>query len=81
MNQQEINVLLNRITVKPGLMGGKPTIRGLRFPVSDILELLASGLNEKEILEQHPVLEKEDITAALLYASLKMNNTRVIHAA
>lgn len=62
--QQE---LLNRITIKPGLMGGRPTIRGLRFPVSDILELLASGLTEIQILEQHPILEQPDIQAALLF--------------
>jgi len=73
--------LLERITIKPGLMSGKPTIRGLRFPVGDILELLADGMTEKEILEQHPILEKDDINAALLYASLKMKNTVVIHAA
>jgi uncharacterized protein (DUF433 family) len=74
-------ILLERITIKPGLMGGKPTIRGLRFPVGDILELLADGMSEDEILEQHPILQKEDIQAALLYASLKMKNTTVIHAA
>jgi uncharacterized protein (DUF433 family) len=73
--------LLDRITIQPGLMGGKPTIRGLRFPVSDILELLSSGLTEAEILEQHPILEKADIAAALLYASMKIKNTVVIHAA
>jgi len=75
--QQE---LLNRITIKPGLMGGRPTIRGLRFPVSDILELLASGLKDTEILEQHPVLERADIQAALLYTSMKVKNTAVIYA-
>jgi len=53
----------------------------LRFTVGDLLELLADGLSEKEILEQHPLLEKEDISAALYYASLKMKNTVVIHAA
>ena len=73
--------LLERITIVPGLMGGKPTIRGVRFPVGDILELLSSGLTDKDILEQHPILEREDIQAALLYASLKMKNTVVIHAA
>lgn len=62
-------------------MSGKPTIRGMRFPVGDVLELLSSGLSEKDILEQHPVLEVEDIHAALLYAALKMKNTVVIHAA
>ncbi|HWB92706.1 MAG TPA: DUF433 domain-containing protein [Puia sp.] len=78
-SQQQI--LLERITIVPGLMGGKPTIRGMRFPVGDILELLSNGLTDKEILEQHPILEREDIQAALLYASVKMKNTVVIHAA
>ncbi|WP_207514662.1 DUF433 domain-containing protein [Longitalea luteola] len=73
--------LLDRITIQPGLMGGKPTIRGMRFPVSDILELLSSGLSEADIIEEHPVLEKADIAAALLYASMKIKNTVVIHAA
>lgn len=80
MNAQQ-QELIERITIKPGLMGGKPTVRGLRFFVGDILELMASGLSEAEILEQHPILEKEDIHAALLYASLKMKNTVIIHAA
>ena len=75
------STLLDRITIQPGLMGGKPTIRGLRFPVSDVLELLSSGLSESEILEQHPILEREDIAASLLYASMKIKNTVVIHAA
>jgi uncharacterized protein (DUF433 family) len=61
-------LLLERITLIPDLLGGKPTIRGMRFLVSDILELLSSGMAETEILEQHPILEKEDIQAALLYA-------------
>ncbi|HEX4373143.1 MAG TPA: DUF433 domain-containing protein [Puia sp.] len=81
MTQDEINDLLKRIVVKPGVMSGKPIVRGLRFPVADILEMLASGMNETEILEQHPILEKDDIHAALLYASLKINNTVIIHAA
>jgi uncharacterized protein (DUF433 family) len=73
--------LLKRITIVPGLCSGKPTIRGQRFPVSDVLELLASGLSATQIIEQHPALETEDIQASLLYASLKLNNTRTIHAA
>ena len=62
-------------------MSGKPTIRGMRFPVGDILEMLANGMTVEDILQQHPVLEREDINAALLYASLKMKNTVIIHAA
>jgi len=77
-SQQE---LLQRITNVPDMLGGRPTIRGQRFLVSDILELLSTGMSDANILEQHPILEKEDIQAALLYASLKMRNTVVIHAA
>lgn len=73
--------LLERITLVPDLLGGKPTIRAMRFLVSDILELLSTGMTDDEILEQHPILEKEDIQASLLYASLKMKNTVIIHAA
>jgi len=76
--QQE---LIERITIKPGIMGGKPTVRGLRFPVGDILELMATGMSENEILDQHPILQREDIYAALLYASLKIKNTVIINAA
>ncbi len=81
MNDRDVQKLLERITVKPGMMGGKPTIRGLRFPVGDILEMLASGMSSNEIIEQHPVLQLEDISAALLFASFQINNTRIIHSA
>jgi uncharacterized protein (DUF433 family) len=73
--------LLERITYIPDLLSGKPTIRGMRFLVSDVLELLSTGMSDAEILDQHPILQKEDILAALLYASLKIKNTVVIHAA
>ena len=73
--------LLKRITIIPGLMAGKPTIRGMRFPVGDILEMLANEMTFEEILEQHPILEKEDIQAALLYAALRTKNTIIINAA
>ena len=73
--------LLKRITILPGLMSGKPTIRGMRFPVGDIYELLASGMTNDEILEQHPILELDDIKAALIFAALKTKNTLIINAA
>jgi uncharacterized protein (DUF433 family) len=73
--------LLKRITIIPGLKGGKPTIRGMRFPASDVLEMIASGMSISEILEQHPILEEKDIQACLLYASIKLNNTVIINAA
>ncbi|HEY6978885.1 MAG TPA: DUF433 domain-containing protein [Chitinophagaceae bacterium] len=72
--------LLKRITHIPGLMGGRPTIRGMRFSVKDILELLSTGMTHLEILEEHPALEEDDIKAALLYAALKMDNTIIINA-
>ena len=59
---------LHRITSNPSVLGGKPTVRGLRISVSDILGLLASGADRQEILEDYPYLEDGDITAALEYA-------------
>ena len=73
--------LLKRITIVPGLMGGRPTIRGIRFPDGDIYEMLASGMTTEDILEQHPILEREDIQAALLYAAYRIKNTLIINAA
>jgi len=81
MNRERQLALLDRITIIPGLMSGKPTIRGLRFTVSDVLELLADGMNQQEILTQHPILEEEDILAALLFASLRIGNTSTVYAA
>ena len=80
MSKEELT-LLDRITVIPGLMGGRPTVRGFRFPVADILELLASGMTRTEILEQHPILEDEDISAALTLAALQLNSRPFAHAA
>jgi uncharacterized protein (DUF433 family) len=71
---------LHRITSNPLVLGGKPTVRGLRISVSDILDLLASGADRREILEDYPYLEDGDITAALEYASRSANHT-VIKAA
>jgi len=58
-----------RITVDPKVCGGKPTIRGLRFPVSRLLGLLASGETRESILKAYPYLEPEDIQEALSYAA------------
>ncbi|MCB0127902.1 MAG: DUF433 domain-containing protein [Caldilineaceae bacterium] len=62
------NLLLDRITFQREILTGKPTIRGLRISVDMILELMDKGATETEILEDYPVLEPEDIRAALLYA-------------
>ena len=58
-----------RITVNPDVMGGKPCIRGLRFPVSRLLGLLAAGQDADAILAEYPYLEPEDIKEALAYAA------------
>jgi len=58
-----------RITVDPEVMNGKPCIRGLRFPVSRLLGLLAAGQDEHSILAEYPFLEAEDVKAALSYAA------------
>lgn len=61
--------LLDRITIDPEVCHGKPTIRGLRYPVENMLELLASGMSIEEILADYPDLEREDLLACLSYAS------------
>jgi uncharacterized protein (DUF433 family) len=58
-----------RITVESGRRGGKPCIRGMRITVYDVLEYLASGMSEEEILDDFPELEKEDIRACLAFAA------------
>ena len=59
---------LTRITFNPAVMGGRPCIRGLRFPVETILELLSSGMSIDDILADYEDLERDDILAALAYA-------------
>ena len=61
--------LQSRITLEPGKCGGRPCIRGLRIRVSDILDLLAAGASEREILDDYPFLEPDDIRAALAFAA------------
>ncbi|MEJ2206405.1 MAG: DUF433 domain-containing protein [Gemmatimonadota bacterium] len=59
----------DRITIEPGKRGGKPCIRGMRITVSDVLEYLASGMSEHEILDEFPDLERDDIRACLAFAA------------
>jgi uncharacterized protein (DUF433 family) len=61
--------LLSRITIDPEIAHGKPVIRGLRYPVQTILELLSAGMTFDEILTDYPDLEREDLTAALAFAA------------
>ena len=60
---------IDRITVDPAVMGGKPCIRGLRVTAGTILGLLASGKSRERILQAYPYLESEDLDAALAYAA------------
>ncbi|MEK8024212.1 MAG: phosphate ABC transporter permease PstA, partial [Candidatus Hydrogenedentota bacterium] len=66
--------LLARITIDPEQCGGRPCIRGLRIRVTDVLELLAAGESQEQILAQYPYLEREDILASLEYAAQSVNH-------
>ena len=70
--------LLERITHHPDICHGKPCIRGLRYPVELILELLSSGMTIEEILVDYEDLEREDIQAALLFAA-RLSQVKSIH--
>ena len=71
MEQQSMDVskLLERITINPDICHGKPCIRGLRYPVDTILELLSAGMSNEEILADYDDLELEDILAVLAFAA------------
>lgn len=66
--------LVERITVNPAQCGGRPCIRGMRIRVSDVLDLLAAGLSQQQVLEELPDLETEDISACLKFASSRLNH-------
>ena len=70
--------LLQRITVNPNMAFGKPTIRGLRYSVEWLLELLSSGMSQQEILEDYEDLEAADIYAVLAYAAKLAQIKRVV---
>jgi uncharacterized protein (DUF433 family) len=72
---------LKRITFDPNIMGGKPTIRGLRVTVGTIIGLIAAGHDTKEILEAYPYLEEEDIREALRYAAWRVEEMELPLAA
>jgi uncharacterized protein (DUF433 family) len=62
--------ILERITIDPNICHGKPCIRGMRWTVEIIIDLLGSGISINEIIEDHPELEREDILACLQYAKM-----------
>ena len=74
MNYQEY------ITIEPGKRAGKPCIRGLRITVYDVLDYLASGMTQEEVLEDFPELNKEDILACLAFAADRERRLRSIPA-
>ena len=69
--------LLHRITFNPSQCGGRPCIRGMRIRVKDVLDMLAGGATEAEILQDFPYLEAEDIQACLEYASDQIDHAVV----
>jgi uncharacterized protein (DUF433 family) len=66
--------LAERITVNPDQCGGRPCVRGLRIRVTDVLDLLASGLSPEQVLEELPDLEAADVTACLRFASRRLDH-------
>ena len=66
--------LAERITFNPNQCGGRPCIRGMRIRVKDVLDLLAAGVPETEILEDYPSLEADDIRACLEYAAQELDH-------
>jgi len=70
-------ILSDRIIVNPKVMVGKPTIRGLRITVEQILKALANGVSTQKLLEDYPELESEDIQAVLSYAAELVSEEQV----
>lgn len=66
--------IMDRITVDPEQCGGRSCVRGMRIRDTDVLDLLASGLSQTEVLEEMPALAKEDIESCLRFASAKVNH-------
>jgi uncharacterized protein (DUF433 family) len=68
---------IERITINPKVFGGRPCIRGLRFPVSKVLDLIASGMTPGEILADYPYLRAADISQSLKYAAWVVQEEQV----
>lgn len=68
---------LGRITIDHEICHGKPCIRGMRWPVEVIIDMLGSGMSVEEVLEDHPELEKEDIFACLNFAKLYLSGRSI----
>jgi uncharacterized protein (DUF433 family) len=70
--------ILARITMDPGICHGKAVVRGMRWPVQDVLNLMASGMTAEEIMQDHPELEPDDFLACLAFAA-KITEVKSIH--
>ncbi len=64
--------LLNRITTNPAILTGKPTIRGSRISVEQVIKMLVRGISHQDIINEYPLLEEEDIKACLLFEKNKI---------
>lgn len=73
--------ILERITVNPKVLTGKPTVRGLRISVEQILRALASGITEEELLKDYPELEPDDFRAIHAYAADRIAEERIFAVA
>ena len=73
-----MNSFISRITIDTNICHGKPTIRGLRYPVETMLELMSSGMTVEELLLDYPDLEKEDFLACIAYAA-KLTQVKSIY--
>jgi uncharacterized protein (DUF433 family) len=71
---------MDRITFNPDQCGGRPCIRGMRIRVKDVLDLLAAGVSEEDILADYPDLEAEDIRASLAYAAEESDHPVLVAA-
>jgi uncharacterized protein (DUF433 family) len=72
--------LLARITIEADQNGGRPSIRGLRVRVQDVLELLSQGVSQDQILADFPYLEADDVRACLAYAAASVDRSSIIAA-
>ncbi len=73
----QLNSLFSRITVDPKIMLGKPTIRGMRITVEQILKSLSSGISQQDLLDEYPELEAEDFQAVFAYAAALVEEEQV----
>lgn len=69
---------LDRITSDPAICHGQPTIRGLRYPVESLLELMSSGMTLDEVLSDYPDLDRDDLLAALEFGALAAGRRRTV---